>query len=112
MALIFAFFFGMFVPIKHILSSHKELPELFEKGKYKDSLEFYVRRPEKLSPRQPTNISPISKLDICINYKEGEGKRTEATQNCIIHVELWDIVEIENTNTTVDDNKQNFLQPV
>ena len=70
MTLFLAFFFGMFVPIKHIFSSQQELPELFEKEKDKETFEFYVRRPQKLTPRRPSDISPITQLPVLINYRE------------------------------------------
>ena len=81
-----------------------QLPELFETEKYKENFEFYVRRPEKLTPRRPSNISPIPQLPVFINYREGDVKRAEKSQNCIINVEPLDI--LENTNKKVNYNPQ------
>ena len=105
MTLVLTFFFGMFVPIKHIFSSQQELPELFEKEKDKETFEFYVRRPGKLTPRRPSNISPIPP-PVLINYRKGDVRRAEKSQNCIINVKPLDIVE--TANKMVNYITQNF----
>ena len=107
MTLFLASLFGMFVPIKHLFSSKQELPELFEKEKEKVTFEFYVRRPEKLTQRGPSKLSPITQLSVFIHYREGDVRRAEQSQNCIINVEPLDIVE--NANNKFYDNPKNFL---
>ena len=105
MTLFLAFFFGIFFPIKHIFSSQQELPELFEKIMDNKTFEFYVRRPDKLTPRRPCYISTITELPVCINYRKCKGRKS---QKCIIQVEPLDIAEVGN----VDDNPQNFANCV
>ena len=88
LTLFWAFYVGFYIPIKHIFSSQQTLPELFEKINEKQTYEFYVRRPQKLTPRRPVYIKSL------IN---GPAKFLHT----IIQVEPIDIVEEMNIKALV-----------
>ena len=53
----YTFIFAVYIPTKHYHSALQNFPELFREEKKITREGFYVRKPEKLIPRQPCNIS-------------------------------------------------------
>ena len=51
---------------------------MFGKGINRQTCEFYVRQPLKLTPRQP-----IQKFPFCEKQKEGQSSASKYSRNCI-----------------------------
>ena len=56
---LWAFYFGLLIPIRQLFCSRHHLPEMFEKKTERQRCEFYARQPEKISPRQSNYKSKV-----------------------------------------------------
>ena len=56
---LWAFYFGLFIPVRQLVCSRRDLPEMFEKMVEKQTCGLYARPPEKLSPRGSNYKSPV-----------------------------------------------------
>ena len=92
-----AFYFGLFIPIRQLLCSRQELPEMFEKILKTNTCEFYARQPEKLSPRGPSY-----KLHVVPDRTILPPK----SKHTIVQVEPMDIIQERNTTEGVAVNLQ------
>ena len=111
--LVLIFFLGLFLPFKHIYSSRQDLPEMFDKRKERKTCEFYVRKPEKLLPRQSCNISlPKPQIKPCVKYRKGQVRRQEKCQHFIMQVEPTDILQVEKNNQNVGEKSKYLVNTV
>jgi hypothetical protein len=100
---LWAFYFGLFIPIRQLFCSRQDIPEMFGKRFENQTSELYARQPEKLSPRGPTHKSQFTN-----HQSQARNSTAPKCKDTIIQVDPVDRVQEKHKNVP---NTSQYLAP-